>query len=699
MFVLLLILTQFETEHVEAKCFHAAQYHMYERAESLHSFNVLKYELAVTLPMTNRSLSGINTIVCKSRTDGLDAVTLHSYLLTIDSVNVDGVSATYTARDDTLHIDLPQTYNTDDSFNIMIGYHGSWSVTSSQLGFLYYPKNFNVSTLHALAYTMSEPWDARRWMPCYDEPYDKADYGCVISVTVPDTFRVGANGILIDETSNPDTTKTFTWQENYPITTYLMHFGVSQYTDWSEWWYDAHGDSVELLYFVWPEDSATADTAFQCIPLALALFDSMYGSYPFDRYGQDAVYPFAWGGMEHQELSTIHRWWILGKEEAGMAHELAHMWWGDMVTCVDFRDIWLNEGFATYSDENYRWYRWGYDEFLSIMDARRNAYFSADNADRRPLYDPPPEEMFNYGYTYCKASWVVHMLRYLDVFDTGNDTTFFKAVAAYRDSFVYGTASTDDLNAVCSAVYGEDLTWFFDEWIYDQGHPEYDIYWVCNPSGGDYLTKIEITQTQTNAPSVFHMPVQIMLHMSGEDTLLNLEITDAQEYLEVTVSDTVSSIEFDPNLWLVQEHEIHLIDSVPPATPRITQVAKSENHAVLTWTSITVDTLGDPEFTEHYAIYRDTVPNFVPGDSFDFVAHPETSYTDSNALNESQNYYYLIKAVDVEKHVSNKSNMGYAFHKTFNENTDATYKNWTSAPWNTYATETFVEREKTLLVK
>lgn len=688
MFVLLFVLTQFDTQHVEAKCCYAAQqYQRYERAESLHSFNVLTYELALTLPMTNRSLSGINNIACKSRIDGLNALTLHSYTLTIDSVKVDGVSATFGASDDTLHIDLPQTYNTDDSFNISVAYHGSWSVTGSQLGFLYYPKNYNVNTLHAIAYTMSEPWDARRWMPCYDEPYDKADYGSVISVTVPDTFMVCANGELINETSNPDMTKTFTYQENYPITTYLMHFAVSRWTDWSDWHYEASGDSIELTYFVWPEDSAMADTAFQCIPIAMALYDSMYGSYPFDRYGQDAVYPFAWGGMEHQELTTIHRFWIHGNEEGGMAHELAHMWWGDMVTCVDFRDIWLNEGFATYSDGNYRWHRWGYDAFLNIMTSRRTSYFSADNYSRRPLYNPPTNDIFNYGYTYCKASWVVHMLRYLDVFDTGNDTTFFNAVAAYRDSFAYGTASTDDLNVVCSAVYGTNLTWFFDEWVYGQGHPQYRIYWVCNPSVSNYVTKIEISQIQTNAPPVFHIPVQILLHRQSTDTLITIEVDAAYEYVEIEVLDSVTSIDFDPNLWLIEKHRIFLLDSVPPVAPYVANVEKSDAHAQLTWTKISTDSLGGPESMDYYVIYRDTVPDFVPGESLAYVNHPETTYTDSNALNATQSYYYLVKAVDAKKQTSSRSNMAYVFHKSLNENIDAADKNWTSFPWSsTYAT-------------
>lgn len=576
MFFILLICTQWGVDNLEAKFFHPGPHFEYHRAESTHTFNVLKYELDIGLPMTDRSMQAINKIACKSMIDGLNTATLHSYALTIDSVKVDGTVVTYTTGGETLHIDLPQVYNTGDSFNIEIGYHGSWSVSGNQTGFVYYPQGYNANTLHSIAYTLGEPWDARRWMPCYDEPYDKADYGCIIAITVPDTFVVCGNGELTDVTNNPDSTTTFTWQENYPITTYLMHFGASRFAVWSNWYYSPSGDSVEIRHFVWPEDSVQSVTAFEDVPAAVALFDSMYGSYPFDRYGQDIVYPFAWGGMEHQENTTLHRNSISGVHawRRIMAHELAHQWWGDMVTCVDFRDIWLNEGCATYSDANYDWYMIDHSYFISTMQQRAQDYFYDDAIWRHPIYDPPPTQLFNWGHTYCKASWVMHMLRYLD------QNHFFQGMQTYRDSFEYGTASTEDMKTIFSQVYATDLTWFFYEWVYDQGYPEYEIYWVCEPSGGNYLAKINIYQTQTNAPPVFHMPVQITLHMTGSDTLVNIQINNSPQYAEFTVSDSVTSIDFDPDFWLLKKFQIyHGIEELVKGNPIYNDIFFSSNPA------------------------------------------------------------------------------------------------------------------------
>ncbi|MCX7995889.1 MAG: M1 family metallopeptidase, partial [candidate division WOR-3 bacterium] len=465
-------------------------------AESLHSFDVLKYQLNLNVPMTSRSIQGSNQIKCKSNTNGLNVATLHSYGLTIDSVKVNNINAVYSSANETLHINLPQQFNYGDSFNISVYYRGSWSITGSQTGFCYWPKNYNNNTLHSLAYTLGEPWDARRWMPCYDEPFDKADQGCIITVTAPDSFAVCANGQLISVVNNPNNTRTWTYEETNPITTYLMHFGVSRFAVWSQWYHDTDGDSIEIRHFIWPQDSTQSTIAFQHLLTAMYLFDSLYGDYPFSRYGQDAVYPFAWGGMEHQTQTTIHRWWIINSSENGMAHELAHQWWGDMITCVDFRDIWLNEGFATYSDANYNWYRFGYANFIATMKNRANDYFASDAQQRHPIYNPPLNRLFDWGHIYCKASWV---LRYL------NQAQFFNALAVYRDSFEYGCASTEDLKRIFNQVYGTDLTWFFDEWVYGQGYPVYNVYWDCTPYGSQYLFQTNIHQVQTNAPAVFHM--------------------------------------------------------------------------------------------------------------------------------------------------------------------------------------------------
>ncbi len=568
MWLILILCGQWMNGNIEAKQYFPPPGFNAGYADSFHEYDVLKYEVAVRLPMNSRSLSGVNTIKCRSRQNGLNLAVLHARTLTIDSIRVDGVAATYSTSGESLRVNLPQSYDQGDSFYVKIGYHGSWTVTGYQTGLCYWPRNYNSNTLHVIAYSLGEPWDARQWMPCYDEPFDKADQGAVISVTVPaviagDTLTTCANGQLTGVVLNPDSTKTFTWQEASPIPTYLMHFGVSRFAAWSQWYHPAAGDSIEIREFVWPNDSVQSLTACQHMPEAMALFDSMYGAYPFHRYGQDAVYPYAWGGMEHIEQTTIHRQWILYSSENGMAHEMSHQWWGDMVTCVDFRDIWLNEGCATYSDANYNWYRFGHANFITTMLSRASDYFNEDASYRRPLYDPPLDDIFSWGYTYCKASWVMHMLRYLD------QAQFFNGLQMYRDTFAYGAASTGDIDRIFSHVYGSDLSWFFDEWIYGQGHPEYHVYWNCAVSGSDYQLDLSIHQNQTNAP-VFHLPVEVLVHMTSGDTLFSIPITGQVQIVQCLIPDSATGIEFDPDTWILKRAYIyHGVEepSAPEAGP------------------------------------------------------------------------------------------------------------------------------------
>jgi aminopeptidase N len=599
MLLLLILYSQWgETDNLEAKFYQHVPYVHSERAESLHEFNVLHYELNVTLPMTSRSISGTNLITCCSRVDNLTSAVIHAHTLTIDSILVDGTATTHTANGDSLIISLPYTYNTNDTFDIHIGYHGSWSVTYYQSGFVYYPRNYDYNTLHALAYTLGEPWDARAWMPCYDDPFDKADQGCVMHVTVPDSYTVCANGALNGVDYAQDRA-TFTWTEHYPIATYLMHFGASIFTPWSNWFYSPSGDTVEIKHFVWPEDSAQSVSSLGDVLVSIALLDSMYGPYPFDRYGHDIVYPYAWGGMEHQENTTLHRSAVGGSHswKRVICHELSHQWWGDMVTCVDFRDIWLNEGCATSSDANYDWHTLGWSSYIATLLGRAQDYFVEDASYRRPLYDPPLDSIFSWGFTYCKACWVMHMLRFLD------QDHFFEGMRAYRDSFEYGCACTDDMNTVFSLVYGTDLTWFFDEWVYDQGYPEYEVYWNCIPSGNDFLFRVNVYQVQTNAPAVFHMPVQILLNTTGTDTTVTIPITASPQYAEFVIGDSVTSINFDPNYRVLCKYETFygieevvqgdplyndlVIGMVPSTHPKVTYVVNQTGHIRLVLYDVT----------------------------------------------------------------------------------------------------------------
>ncbi|HIE06182.1 MAG TPA: hypothetical protein EYP58_05220 [bacterium (Candidatus Stahlbacteria)] len=510
--------------------------------ESTHSYDVLHYLIDLDVPMDSNYLSGAVTIAARSNQNNLTELDLHLLSFSVDSLKVDGVTATYNHNGETLHIFLPQPQNQNDSFDIMVGYSG---MGSGGMGFLWY------NSMHKTAYTLGCPFSTRRWMPCWDRLWDKADYGVEFYITVPDSYTACANGEYLGRQVQGGRA-TYHWKENYPIAPYLIHFASSIYDTYSDWFHKTPTESIEIKYYYWPEDSAYASNAFSLCLDMITFYDSLYGDYPFERYGMDVVYPFYYGGMEHQTLATIHRSWIISPNYYGIAHEMSHMWWGDMVTCFGWVNVWLNEGFATYSDALYLERREGHQAFINTMILRRNAYFAAEANHPRPLYDPTLNDLFCWGHDYCKASWVLHMIRYL----CGDDQTWLNLMATYRDSFAYKNASTDDINRIMNQVLGGNYDWFFNEWVYDLWYPEYEINWTKNPEGANWRFIVDIAQNQTQGPPVFHMPVEIRVNYASGDTLLKIPITQSPEHFEVVLSQEPMSIDFDPNTWLIEKSTI-----------------------------------------------------------------------------------------------------------------------------------------------
>jgi aminopeptidase N len=513
------------------------------RAESTHSYDVLHYLIVLDLPMDSRYLEGAVTISARSNEDNLTVIDLHLLGLNVDSIKVDDVTATYNHSGETLYVNLPHPYYQGDSFDIMVGYNGT---ASGEIGYLFY------QSYQPVSYTLGCTFSTRRWMPCYDRLWDKADNGVEFYITVPDSFTVCATGEYLGKVVSQNKA-TYHWKHNYPIAPYLIHFASSIYLTYSDWYYPTPAESIEIKYFFWPQDTGYAYTAFSLTTDMMYFYDSLYGDYPFERYGMDVVYPFHYLGMEHQTTATIVRTWIRpAPDYYGMAHEMSHMWWGDMVTCFGWENVWLNEGFATYSEALYRERREGHTMFINTMISRRNYYFSIEQANPHSMYDPPENNIFETSHCYYKGSWVLHMIRYL----CGDDATWLNLMATYRDSFEYKNASTDDLNHIMNQVLGGNYDWFFDEWVYAMYFPIYDITWDKVYEAPNWRLILDITQTQPHGPAVFHMPLPIGVNYTSGDTILTLAIDESPQHLEYVLAQEPMDIVVDPETWILQKNTV-----------------------------------------------------------------------------------------------------------------------------------------------
>ncbi len=533
--------------------------------EPKRPFDVLKYQLTLDwrkiFATRSQQFSGVNVITLKV-TSSTPSILLDAGWMTIDSISINDALVTPTPQptaDNKLIIPLPQALQNSGGspLSLRIGYHKD---SLRNQGIYFFRKGTfdpydRDSTTEDLAYTMSEAEDARYWMPCMDLPYDKAE--SEISIIVPNGIEAASNGTLISKTPYSNNSTIWNWKSDEPIATYLMVADASNFIHWGETHQRtaAAGDTVHLDFYAWPsdyyQDSVTDGTLHNArkslgsTSHIMTWLEARYGGFPFVKYGQVPVSPFFYGGMEHQTLTTIHRKWLRGNDQ-GIAHEMAHQWFGDKTTCESFKDIWLNEGFATYSEAI--WYEsWGgNDWYMSCLRGdKANGYFGDKTNNILPIYDPPANDLFNYALTYCKGACVLHMLRRM----VNNDTMFFGAIKDYSNAFAYSTANTVQFRDYIGQRLGLDLFEFFDQWIFGAEHPHYDIKWAQNINNKFFL---RVNQYQT-VRDHFAMPLKFFAYHGAKpsiDTLIFQNDLRSQGFQQ-SVNYKIDSLKFDDDALLL----------------------------------------------------------------------------------------------------------------------------------------------------
>ena len=522
-------------------------------AESTHSYDVRHYRLDFDLPMDNAGYECHEQVSLVSREPGLDTVVLDFDGLVCDSVQQDCEPLPFSTGSGFLTIELSAPLPQGDSTLLDIFFHRDSA--TQQIGWFFgQPPRIR----HAHGMTCGCPRDNHYWFACWDHPMDKADRGCMMNFTLPDTFQTCANGVLDSVTTNTDGTKTWWWNHRYPIATYLMTFSASRFATWGTTFVNtnpAH-DTIPIQHWVWPVDSSASRQGYRRVPEMMEYYiDTLvYGPYPFDKFGHvPGYFGFPWGGMEHQTLVMLHTSYTNGGGDVTIAHELSHMWWGDMVTHVGYADVWLNEGFATYSECICMGALNGRNYFNTLIRARAGSYFSSDRSGRMPVYDPPWPRIYDYGHIYCKGAWVQHMLRYV-IGDTvwGEPGIFFTGMRAYGDSFKYGTVSTEDYKNVLETVSGKELDWFFDEWIYQAGYPKYSLDWTQELVGDSVRVVTTLTQNNgSQAPDFFRTPLPLLISCLYVDTLVYIHPEANPQVDTFLVGQCVDSLTVDPDNWVL----------------------------------------------------------------------------------------------------------------------------------------------------
>jgi len=521
------------------------------RAEAMVETDVLHVELDIEVsnidpPANSCTLSGVSRMTIQSKTASLTEFTfrLRSQFSVTGAFVNDTVPITVTSDSTTTRTaTLDRAYGFDEVFTLTIEYNGD--TFSAGFG------SIEVATQGGtpVVATLSEAYYAYTWWPAKDgdvgDPGDNSDkFTLEFSITAPDGYEVPANGTLVSVDDLSGNRFRYNWASNYPIATYLVSFAATDYNTWTKF-FNNNGDLMPVEFYIYPgNDTPLNRASWERVIDMLGVFTPLFGEYPFinEKYG---LYNFPFGGgMEHQTITGQS-----GFGDRLSSHELAHQWFGDMITCKTWSDIWLNEGFATYSECLWKENETGTPNpsaYLSCMLSEMPSSVG-DSVYVYP-FETNMARIFSSNFSYRKGAWVLHQLRHFV-----GDTTFFDILANYRAAFAFSAATTDDFAAVASATYGQDLAWFFDQCVYQDGAPAYAYGWATvNVDGQDYL-HVRIAQTQNPSyPDVFIMPVDLLAVVGGGPETVTVWNDARKQWFAVPMSGAVTDLQFDPLQWILR---------------------------------------------------------------------------------------------------------------------------------------------------
>jgi aminopeptidase N len=480
-----------------------------EPTSNQYKYDVRYYKMDIELNFGSSTIDGYIESILESTYDGLNSVDFNLSTtyggLYVSAVYLNGSPiSNYTHANDLLTILLGQTFDSGEQFTMKVVYSGPPGFDGSDgMEFYYWSEE--------VAYTNCEPWGARLWWPCKDFPFDKPD-SMDIFVTHPYNHTLVSNGVLVSSVNNGDGTKTTHWHEKYPIATYLVQLGCTNYNKYTDSWQYESGQYMPIENYSYPGISSGSQYyslyfMINYIKPSLEALSYYFTLYPFvdEKYGHNH---YGWGGaMEHQTLTSISPYF---NSEYVIAHELGHQWAGDKITCINFHHMWLNEGFASYSEVLYYKYHYGEPYARDWLESQKHL-----NAGTPYVEDLVNDDMFDNITVYDKGSWLVYMLH--GIF---GDDDFLTAMDNYFNdpNLAFGVAHTNDLEAICSEVYGSDMSWFFDAWVYQAGNPEYVYSYMYeeNTEKSGYDTYLLIRQVQDGG--AFTMPIDVHVFAGAYDS-------------------------------------------------------------------------------------------------------------------------------------------------------------------------------------
>lgn len=496
--------------------------------EAQKNADILHYYLKVDLDYENKKLKGEITISAVPLSEKLNEFELNFYdNMKINKIKLNGMDIEFSRKQNRIFINSSTVLQ--DTFFVTIEYEGTPKRAGLD-GFVFGEVNNK-----PLIYNISEPEYASTWFPCDDDPADKALLD--IEITNDSQFVSVSNGNLVS-TRTERNKKVYHWKTIYPISTYLIAVYSSLYINYYNSYISIDGrDSMKIEYYVLPEHLEKAKIDFAEHKEMLEIFSELFGEYPFikEKY---AVAEFLWnyGAMENQTITGIGYNFLGGNNffRDTYSHELSHHWWGNSVGLKSWEDIWLNEGFASYSEALYLEKKFGIDAHNAVMSRKFNDSFQGT------LYNP--KNLFS-ETVYDKGAWVLFMLR-----NELGDTVFFNILREYYDEYKYSNASIMDFKNICEKISGKNLNKFFDQWVYT-GDENIDCLYSFNveEEHGIEFCRLKIEQIQEKYFE-FNFPLTIRIkYQDGSFELKQVRVDKRRQEFMLKVREDITDIYTDPD--------------------------------------------------------------------------------------------------------------------------------------------------------
>jgi len=511
------------------------EFHMVHLALNLH-FNLRKKEVI-----------GIATERIVPLEENYKRIHLDAADMQIKKVEIGNKDLKYQYNDKILTIDLNKSYNINDTLTYSVFYS-----TIPKKGIFFVLPNSAYPNITPQLWSQSESEDAHYWYPCQDYPNDFST--SELTATVPGDWVVVSNGILKNvETNKKADTKTFHWVESKPHVVYLNSIVAGKFKIVKD-----HYGNIPLYYYVEPKYAKDALLDFHQLPDILKFYSTVTGyQYPWQKLSLATVTDFTEGGMENVSALTLTDQTLHNKytepnrtSTSLIAHETAHQWFGDLLTCRGWMNSWLNEGFAEYFDALYEGHAYGNQYFSYFMHQYHQSAIRADNIRRQSTYYfryNTPDDVFS-TYIYPRGASILNMLRGV----LGNQL-FFKAIKYYVHKFQFQTVDTHNFQNAIADATGRNLYWFFNEWVYKAGHPKFDVNYKYNSDNHQLTLNVEQTQKVDSLTPVYRMPVKIFIVTPAQKIKKEIWVDSLKNSFTFNVSQKPLMVNFDEGHYLLKE--------------------------------------------------------------------------------------------------------------------------------------------------